>query len=89
MIAPEEFPVSAPRKTKTLKPFQELVEKKNQEVAVSEETEMDKDTQNFIKEKLLYKGYDPAPEKLVQRPERDVVWGLGGELLRRKTSNYS
>jgi len=36
----------------------------------------------FIKESLLYEGEDPYYEKLVNRPEKGVVWGLGGELLR-------
>lgn len=44
----------------------------------------DKETIKFIQKQLLYKGHDPFPEKLVQRPEKDVIWGLGGELLKRK-----
>lgn len=38
----------------------------------------------FIQESLLYSGDDPFPEKLVERPEKGVVWGLGGELLKFK-----
>lgn len=30
----------------------------------------------------MYEGEDPYFEKLVNRPEKGVVWGLGGELLR-------
>jgi len=48
--------------------------------------ELDKETKKFIKDELIYPGYDPHPEKLVQRPYKDVVWGLGGQLLRRRTS---
>lgn len=53
----------------------------------SQIAQFDKETKKFIKEELLYPGYDPHPEKLVQRPHKDVVWGLGGQLLKRKTSN--
>lgn len=67
--------------------LKEVAQRKQEDLALSEEIQMDKETQMFIKEKLLYKGYDPEPNKLVQRPEKDVVWGLGGELLRRKASN--
>ena len=48
----------------------------------------DKETKKFVKDELLYAGYDPHPEKLVQRPVKDVVWGLGGQLLRRKASKF-
>jgi len=49
----------------------------------------DKETKKFVKDELLYAGYDPHPEKLVQRPTKDVVWGLGGQLLRRKASKWA
>ena len=49
---------------------------------------LDPETKRFIKDELIYPGYDPHPEKLVQRPYKDAVWGLGGQLLRRKTSNF-
>lgn len=35
---------------------------------------------------MLYKGDDPYPEKLIHRPEKGVVWGLGGELMKKKLS---
>ena len=41
----------------------------------------------FIRESLLYSGEDPFPDKLVERPEKGVVWGLGGELLKFKESH--
>lgn len=47
---------------------------------------MDKDKMKFIQDSLLYSGDDPFPEKLVERPEKGVVWGLGGELLKYKES---
>ena len=43
-----------------------------------------KEKMKFIQESLLYSGDDPFPEKLVERPEKGVVWGLGGELLKFK-----
>lgn len=48
----------------------------------------DKETKKFVKDELLYPGYDPHPEKLVQRPQKDVVWGLGGQLMKRKTKFF-
>jgi hypothetical protein len=36
----------------------------------------------FFQKTLLYQGEDQFPEKLVHRPEKEVVWGLGGELIR-------
>jgi hypothetical protein len=47
---------------------------------------IDKEKIKFIQETLLYSGDDPFPEKLVERPEKGVVWGLGGELLKYKES---
>ena len=47
---------------------------------------IDKEKMKFIRESLLYSGDDPFPEKLVERPEKGVVWGLGGELLKFKES---
>ena len=47
---------------------------------------MDKEKMKFIRETLLYSGDDPFPEKLVERPEKGVVWGLGGELLKFRES---
>ena len=44
----------------------------------------DKEKIKFIQETLLYPGEDVYPKKLVHRPEKGVVWGLGGELLRRR-----
>lgn len=40
----------------------------------------------FIEKELLQHRIDPNREKLVQRPEKGVVWGLGGELLLQKKS---
>lgn len=55
------------------------------EIIDFEEKERDeKETIKFIQKQLLYKGHDPFPEKLVQRPDKDAVWGLGGELLQRR-----
>jgi len=49
---------------------------------------------NFIKErerfaqKELLKNYDEdyMDRKLIQRPQRETVWGLGGQLLKRNES---
>lgn len=41
-----------------------------------------KEKVQFIKDTLMYEGDDPFYSKLVNRPEKGVVWGLGGELLR-------
>ena len=45
-----------------------------------------KERQNFVKSELLDEQFDPREQKLVQRPTREAVWGLGGQLLRRKES---
>ena len=47
----------------------------------------DKRTLDFIHQTLLYQGDDPFPEKLFERPQKGVTWGLGGELLKVKKSN--
>lgn len=31
----------------------------------------------FLKDTLLYKGDDPYYDKLVERPQKGVIWGLG------------
>ena len=31
---------------------------------------------------MLFKGDDPYYEKLVERPQKGMLWGLGGELMK-------
>lgn len=49
---------------------------------------IDKEKMKFIKNTLLYPGDDAFPERLVERPEKGVVWGLGGELLKIKKNFF-
>lgn len=44
--------------------------------------------QKFAKQDLVDEMYSSRDEKLVQRPAREAVWGLGGQLLKRKESEY-
>lgn len=98
---PEDFEEDAPvvKKAAKTKP-EKKVEEVNEDSSMVFQTAFDKlvgledrfktfdkETKKFVKEELLYPGYDPHPEKLVQRPQKDVVWGLGGQLMKRKTSN--
>jgi hypothetical protein len=48
----------------------------------------DHETMKFIRETLIYEGEDAYPEKLVTRPDKGVLWGLGGQLLRVKNSIF-
>jgi len=71
--------------------YNELVEHESEQEILDPELRyqtFDKETKKFVKDELLYAGYDPHPEKLVQRPVKDVVWGLGGQLLRRKAKFF-
>jgi hypothetical protein len=94
---PEEFQAKTSREDFDVKSISQnnkvAVQRiKNEENSVNtfdNSNQLDKETRNFIKEKLLYKGFDPEPDKLVQRPEKDVVWGLGGELMKRKLRRFS
>lgn len=47
----------------------------------------DKRALDFIHKTLLYEGDDPFPEKLFERPQKGVTWGLGGEILKVKKSS--
>ena len=49
---------------------------------------IDKEKMKFIKNTLLYAGDDAFPERLVERPEKGLVWGLGGELLKIKKNFF-
>ena len=65
------------------------IEKKVEETEIIQSNEkenelFDEEKIKFIQETLLYDGDDPYSEKLVQRPDKGVSWGLGGELLRLK-----
>lgn len=64
--------------------FSAISRKKTESQEIISE-ELDPESKQFAQQELLYRGYDPEPHKLVQRPVKDVVWGLGGELLKRKT----
>jgi len=35
-----------------------------------------------IRDTILFKGDDPYHEKVVERPIKGRVWGLGGELVK-------
>lgn len=35
-----------------------------------------------IQDTLLFKGDDPYYDKLVERPQKKMLWGLGGELMK-------
>lgn len=37
-----------------------------------------------IRDTILYKGDDPYYEKVVERPLKGRVWGLGGELVKQR-----
>lgn len=50
---------------------------------------LDKEKLRFIRETLLYQGDDAFPEKIVERPEKGVVWGLGGELMKFKKNFFT
>lgn len=43
--------------------------------------------QKKFSKKLMETEETTKPEKLVQRVKKETLWGLGGELLRRKESN--
>lgn len=43
--------------------------------------------QRKFSKKLMETEENSKPEKLVQRVKKETLWGLGGELLRRKESN--
>lgn len=43
--------------------------------------------QRKFSKKLMETEETQKPEKLVQRQKKETLWGLGGELLRRKDSN--
>ncbi len=49
---------------------------------------MDKDTMKFVQDTLMYTGEDSMPQKLVNRPIKGVVWGLGGELLKQQDNFF-
>lgn len=75
------------RKTKGNNNNKELKNMKTETDELDNEV-YDKEKIKFIQETLLYPGEDVFPKKLVHRPEKGVVWGLGGELLRRRKSFF-
>jgi len=63
-------------------------ERQSHELDFPQRKKDEKETLKFIQKQLLYKGHDPFPNKLVQRPDKDAVWGLGGELLQRRNDFF-
>lgn len=47
-----------------------------------------KDRQQFLKEELIDDSYNENFNKLVRRPGKETIWGLGGQLLLKKENFF-
>ncbi|KAL4456563.1 hypothetical protein ABPG74_000670 [Tetrahymena malaccensis] len=83
-----------PTKVNTIKKFKNQSDDEEQEeesqlkLSKEEDKQFTKEQVQFIKETLMYEGEDPYYEKLVNRPEKGVVWGLGGQLLKQQKNFF-
>lgn len=73
-------------------PFGIQHQEEGKEIIVQYDDELDKkadrETLQFVQETLMYTGEDSMPQKLVNRPIKGVVWGLGGELLKQQDNFF-